>query len=98
MRERRKLLTEQDLIDRAERPRFNGWQNADSLEQWEREIDEWDAETVRRQMERQTSPPYQVTNRTVWVIGGGAVIGAILFYVYAFCRAIPDAVEKYWPR
>ena len=46
-------------------------------------------EMIRRQMTQERSKPIEFTNRTMWVLAGGAIIGALLLYGFMFVRAIP---------
>ena len=86
--ERRIRLTEEDLLARERGKRFNGWQNADSLKQWERETELADAEALRQQMERQKSPPLEVNWRVLGKIVGAILLGALFLYAMACLRAL----------
>jgi hypothetical protein len=51
--------------------------------------DEREREAVRRQCQREKSPPIEVNNWTVaWIIATGAVLGALCLYAFAWARAI----------
>lgn len=80
--ERRRRLTEEDLIARERGQRFNGWQNVDSLKQWERETERADAEALRQQMQREASPPMQINNfLALKILIGLFLFGAALAFV-----------------
>lgn len=85
--ERKRLLTEEDIIMQRAR-RFNGWQNADSLQQWEREIEQVDAEALRLQMERQKSPDLEINWHILGKIVGAILVGSLLLYGMAWLRAL----------
>jgi hypothetical protein len=64
-----------------EKPRFNGWQNAESLHDWEQQIERADAETIRQQMERQRSPQMEVNRLlALKILVGMFILGAMMAY------------------